>query len=88
MLNLLYGYSLTDAYTCYKLIPRKIWIESDLKTEGFEIDSELISKLGIKGYKIEEVPISYNPRNFFEGKKVGWLDLIKDTTVAFRFRFL
>lgn len=86
MFNLLYGYKLTDAYTCYKLIPRRIWKESALKTEGFEIDSELISKLGLKGYKIDEVPISYSPRKFAEGKKIGWLDLIKATYVAFRIR--
>jgi dolichol-phosphate mannosyltransferase len=86
MFNLLYNYSLTDSYTCYKLLPKKIWLELNLKTKGFEIDAELISKLGTKGYKIEEVPISYNPRNFSDGKKIGWPDLIKATIVAFKIR--
>lgn len=87
MFNLLYEYNLTDAYTCYKLIPRKIWLELKLKEDGFQIDSEIISKLGIKGYQIEEVPISYNPRKFDEGKKIGWQDLLKATIVAFKIRF-
>lgn len=87
MFNMLYGYKLTDAYTCYKLIPRKIWQKANLSENGFQIDSELISKLGLMGYEIKEVPISYNPRKYSEGKKIGWIDLIKATVVAFKIRF-
>ncbi|MBI3103871.1 glycosyltransferase family 2 protein [Candidatus Daviesbacteria bacterium] len=87
MFNLLFGYSLTDSYTCYKLIPQTIWKKMNLVSNGFEIDAELISKLGVNGYKIKEIPISYFPRKYSEGKKIKWLDLFKATAVALRIRF-
>lgn len=86
MFNILFGYNLTDSYTCYKLIPNKIWKEMDLKSNGFEIDAELIAKLGVHHYGIKEVPISYFPRKYSEGKKIKWLDLIKATWVTFKIR--
>lgn len=87
MFNLLFGLSLTDAYTCYKLIPRRIWKEVRLKSSGFEIDAELIAKLGRGGLEIREVPISYNPRKYHEGKKIKWVDALKATKEALRVRF-
>lgn len=86
MFNILFKHKLTDAYTCYKLMPRKIWQQLKLEKSGFEIDSELISKLGVMGYKIKEVPISYNPRKYKEGKKIKWTDLLKATKVALEVR--
>lgn len=88
MFNLLFGYNLTDSYTCYKLIPRMIWQKMNLQSNGFEIDSELIAKLGIRGYKIKEIPITYFPRKYSEGKKIKWLDLFKATGTAIKVRFL
>ncbi len=88
MFNLLFGYRLTDSYTCYKLIPRTIWKKINLSSNGFEIDAELIAKLGIYGYKIKEVPISYFPRKYSEGKKIKWYDLLKATKAALKIRFL
>ncbi|MDP3732974.1 MAG: glycosyltransferase family 2 protein [Candidatus Daviesbacteria bacterium] len=87
MFNILFGYKLTDSYTCYKLIPKQIWQEAALESEGFEIDSELIAKLGVKKYKIAEIPISYNPRKYSEGKKIKWWDLVKATLAALDVRF-
>ncbi len=83
----LFGLQLQDSYTCYKLIPRKIWQRINLQSNGFEIDAELVSKLGREGYKIIEVPISYHPRKYSEGKKINWIDVIWATKVAFKIRF-
>lgn len=87
MFNLLYDFKLTDVYTCYKLIPNKIWQELDLVSNGFELDSELVAKLGKKKYQIFEVPISYSPRTYKEGKKIKWTDLIKATVAALKVKF-
>lgn len=87
MFNLLFGYHLTDSYTCYKLISQAIWKKMDLVSDGFEIDAELIAKLGMNGYKIKEIPISYFPRKYSEGKKIKWLDLFKATAAALKVRF-
>lgn len=83
----LFGLKLEDSYTCYKLMPRKIWQEINLQSNSFEIDAELVSKLGRKGYKIVEIPISYHPRKYSEGKKINWIDVIKATIVALKVRF-
>lgn len=87
MFNLLFRLNLTDSYTCYKLMPSKVWQELNLKSNGFEIDSELVARLGVRKYKIVEVPISYNPRKYSEGKKIKWVDLIKATIAALKVRF-
>ncbi|KKQ75728.1 MAG: hypothetical protein US96_C0005G0001, partial [Candidatus Woesebacteria bacterium GW2011_GWB1_38_5b] len=86
MFNILFGYRLEDSYTCYKLIPKRIWKGLELKSNGFEIDSELIAKMGVRGYKIKEVPISYKPRTYQEGKKIKWVDLLKASKVALAVR--
>lgn len=83
----LFGLQLKDSYTCYKLIPRKIWQEINLQSNGFEIDAELVSKLSKRKFKIIEIPISYHPRKYSEGKKIKWVDVIKATIVALRVRF-
>lgn len=84
MFNLLFRLNLTDSYTCYKLMPKLVWRKLNLKSNGFEIDSELLAKLGINSFKIKEIPISYFPRKYSEGKKIKWLDLIKATAVAIK----
>lgn len=86
MFNFLFEYNLTDSYTCYKLLPRDIWQKMYLKSNGFEIDAELIAKLGMNHYPISEVPISYFPRKYSEGKKIQWIDLFKATAVAIKIR--
>lgn len=86
LFNRLFGLKLTDPYTCYKLIPRTIWQDLRLTSNGFEIDSELVAKLGVMGCNIREIPISYQPRPYSEGKKIQWVDLVKATDVAVRIR--
>lgn len=87
MFNLLFRFNFTDSYTCYKLIPKIIWQKINLQSNGFEIDAELIAKLGMYGYKITEVPISYFPRKYSDGKKIKWTDLIKATWTTLKIRF-
>lgn len=73
--NLLYGASLTDLWTCYKLFPKE---SADLFVSG-GFESELIfsANLAKKGYKISEIPISCTPRSVAEGKKIRYRDGIK-----------
>jgi len=71
--NLLYGSRLTDMNTCYKVLKAGILKnEITLDATGFDFDQELTAKILKKGYKITEVPISYRPRRWEEGKKVNW----------------
>lgn len=83
-INLLYGSKLTDSYTCYKCF-RKVCLDGlELESDKFEIEAELTTKFLKKGYSIKEVAISYNPRKFAEGKKIGWRDGVLGLWVIFR----
>lgn len=75
--NFLYGINLTDSYTCYKLIPTKVMKNLNLYSNGFEIEAEITAKLAKHKVKIIEVPISYIPRKYEDGKKIKALDAIK-----------
>ncbi len=66
---------LSDMETCYKAFRREVIQNLLLFSQRFGIEVELTAKLARSGkLKIWEVPISYNPRGYHEGKKIGWRD--------------
>jgi glycosyltransferase involved in cell wall biosynthesis len=77
ILNILFGARLTDSYTCYKLFPADVLKSLKLKADGFELEAELTALPLKAGKTILECPISYHPRSFEEGKKIGWKDAVK-----------
>jgi glycosyltransferase involved in cell wall biosynthesis len=85
--NLLYGTKLTDVEPCYKLFKAEILKNVKVKTDGFEYDIELMCKLVKKGHKILQLPITYTPRTFDEGKKINWKDGVKAAWIMVRHRF-
>lgn len=85
--NFLYGTNLTDEPTCYKLIKTNLLKSFDLECEGFEFCPEVTAKLALNDIPITEVPISYNPRNPEEGKKITWLDGYIAFKTLWKFRF-
>jgi len=68
--NILYNTTFTDIYSCYFAFKKELLEVSDLKTSGFEQHAEILCKVIKKGNKFYEVPISYNGRNYSEGKKI------------------
>lgn len=68
--TLLYGHKLTDEATAYKVFRRRIIDEIPLTAKRFEICPELTAQMLLKGHKIFEIPISYNPRGVLDGKKI------------------
>ena len=72
--NLLYGMSITDEATCFKVFRTDLLRELDLECDGFEFCPEVTAKLGKRHVRIAEVPIHYRARNIAEGKKVRWTD--------------
>ena len=49
----------TDFLTGFFAIKRNKFLELNLKSDGFEIETEIFAKAVIKGLKIKEVPIEY-----------------------------
>lgn len=72
LMNVLYGLSLTDAWTCYKLFPREA--QSDFGAGHFESELLFTAALARRGYRFAEVAISHNPRPIAEGKKIRYRD--------------
>lgn len=72
--NLINNQKLTDAHTCYKVFKSKIFKNISLRENGFAFCPEVTTKVAKMGYKIKEIPISYNPRTYDEGKKINTWD--------------
>jgi dolichol-phosphate mannosyltransferase len=84
--NLLYGMSITDEATCFKVFRTDLLRSLELECEGFEFCPEVTAKLGKRGVSIAEVPIHYRARNIAEGKKVRWTDGVEALWVLIKHR--
>ena len=82
--NVLFRTHLTDVYTCYKLVRLDVLRSLGLYSRGFEMEMELTAKLLKREARIKEVPISYSPRSFREGKKIRAFDGIKGISTLLR----
>jgi glycosyltransferase involved in cell wall biosynthesis len=65
------GLRLTDMETCYKAFRREVVTNMNLRENRFGIEPELTAKFARGGWRIMEVPISYDPRSRADGKKIG-----------------
>ena len=86
--NIINNQSLTDAHTCYKVFRKKILLSLKLKEKDFAFCPEVNTKISNLGLKIHEVPISYNPRNIKQGKKIRFKDALKAITAIIKYKFL
>jgi len=85
--NVLYNTMLTDMETCYKVMRIDVMRSMTLRSDGFGIEPELTAKIFKRGYRVYEVPITYDGRGYDEGKKISWRDGIVALWVLLRYRF-
>ena len=86
--NLLFGGRLSDVAVGTKLVRRDVFHALNLRGSGFDLDFELPCKLLKRGYRIVEIPISYQPRTVAEGKKIRAVqDGLRALRVILRERF-
>jgi glycosyltransferase involved in cell wall biosynthesis len=74
MSNMLSGLYLTDMETCYKFFRAEILKNLKLETNRFGFEPEVTAKVARLKVRMVEIPISYFPRNYMEGKKITWKD--------------
>ncbi|MBM4167082.1 MAG: glycosyltransferase family 2 protein [Ignavibacteria bacterium] len=86
--NILYGSSLTDAPTGYKVLRSDVVKSLNLRCERFDFDPEITAKVLKRGITIIEVPISYYPRTKEAGKKIGWKDGIVALWTLLKYKFI
>jgi glycosyltransferase involved in cell wall biosynthesis len=84
--NILFDTTLSDMETCYKVFTRDIADSLDIRQMRWGIDPEITAKILRQGIRIYEVPISYNGREFWEGKKISWKDGFVILWVLIRYR--
>ena len=80
---------LSDMETCYKAFRREVIQNLILTSQRFGIEPEITAKIAKpRCLRIWEVPISYCPRRYDEGKKIGWKDGVAAFWHIFRFNCL
>jgi len=85
--NVLYNTMLTDMETCYKAMRVEVLRSFTLNSNGFGIEPELTAKIFKRGYRVYEVPITYDGRGYEEGKKITWRDGVVALWVLIKYRF-
>lgn len=85
--NLLYGNNAGEYEGCYKAFTARLLRAIDVRTDKFDYDNELVCKILKRGHKTVDVPITYRPRNYEEGKKIGWRDGFRILATIVRCRF-
>lgn len=85
--NVFTDLNLTDMETCYKVFRREVIQEIPLRQNRFGFEPEVTAKIARRGWRIFEVPISYNGRSYAEGKKIGWKDGVQAIWCILRYAF-
>jgi glycosyltransferase involved in cell wall biosynthesis len=62
ILNLAFNTHYSDTHSGFRAIKRSAWESLNLRSTGMEFASEMLVMASIRGLRVEEVPISYNPR--------------------------
>ncbi|MCC6739124.1 MAG: glycosyltransferase family 2 protein [Planctomycetia bacterium] len=75
--NMFSDLNLTDMETCYKMFRRDLLNQVVLKENRFGFEPEITAKVARLGVRIYEVPITYHPRSWKQGKKIGIKDGIR-----------
>lgn len=88
MTNILFNSILSDMETGYKLFRREIISSIPLRSKRFNIEPEITAKLLKRRIRIFEVPITFNPREYSEGKKIGLKDAFEAVWTLLKYRFL
>jgi glycosyltransferase involved in cell wall biosynthesis len=85
--NVLYNTMLTDMETCYKVMRTEVLRSFALQSNGFGIEPEMTAKIFKRGYRVYEVPITYDGRGYEDGKKITWKDGVVALWVLLKYRF-
>jgi glycosyltransferase involved in cell wall biosynthesis len=86
--NILYNNILTDMETGYKVFRKEVVADMPLHARRFEFEPEFTAKILKRKVRIFEVPISFNPRDYSEGKKIKMKDAFIAMWTLFKYRFV
>jgi glycosyltransferase involved in cell wall biosynthesis len=85
--NALYGSSITDMETCYKIMRVEVARSLQLDANRFDIEPQITARVLRRGHRIYELPVKFEPRSRAQGKKIGWRDGLRAVEVLVKERF-
>ena len=88
MTNVLYDTILSDMETGYKVFRAEVLKGVPLRSRRFDFEPEVTAKILKRRHRIYEVPISFNPREYAEGKKIGLRDAFEAVWALLKYRFI
>jgi glycosyltransferase involved in cell wall biosynthesis len=86
--NILYNNILTDMETGYKVFRSEVVKDMNLRACRFEFEPEFTAKILKRKARIFEVPITFNPRDYDEGKKIKMKDAFIAMWTLIKYRFI
>jgi glycosyltransferase involved in cell wall biosynthesis len=88
MTNILYNTILTDMETGYKVFRREVLNGMVLHANSFDFEPEFTAKILKRKFRIFEVPITFNPRDYTQGKKIKLHDAFEAVWTLIKYRFV
>jgi glycosyltransferase involved in cell wall biosynthesis len=88
MTNVLYDTILSDMETGYKVFKAPVIKGIPLRARRFDCEPEITAKVLKRRYRIFEVPITFVPREYEEGKKIGLKDAFEAVWALIKYRFV
>jgi glycosyltransferase involved in cell wall biosynthesis len=86
--NILYNNILSDMETGYKVFKREVIKDIPLRAQRFDFEPEFTAKILKRRIRIFEVPITFNPRDYSEGKKIKLKDAFEAIWALLKYRFV
>jgi glycosyltransferase involved in cell wall biosynthesis len=88
MTNILYDSILTDMETGYKVFRRQVIEGMTIRAKRFNFEPEFTAKILKRKYRIYEVPITFNPRDYSDGKKIKLKDAFEAVWTLLKYRIM
>ena len=88
MTNILYNTILTDMETGYKVFRREVIEGMVIRANSFNFEPEFTAKILKRNHRIFEVPITFNPRDYSQGKKIKLHDAFEAVWALIKYRFV
>lgn len=87
--NVLYNTMLTDMETCYKVFRAEVIKGFNLRSDRFDIEPEITAKVfKNRRLRVYEMPITYDGRDYDQGKKISPLDGFPAVWALIKYRFV
>ena len=64
MIRILTGAAVSDSQSGYRAMKSAVLEDLSLKSGGYEIESEMLVKIARRGFRVAEMPVSFEQRTY------------------------